>query len=274
MTTGTPLSGLPDECEVLIVGAGPSGLALALELASHGRTSLVIERRTDVDRLRPRAKATSARTMSHFRRWGVASSLREASPFGSKRVQDVFFRLTMSGPEIARLPAPVQLTPGRTDYAPERGLHIPQPILEQTLRRHVAGSKLSQLVLGLTVRSVTRAGGDLCATVEDSHGSRADVRAPWLVGCDGTGSRVRREIGVALDGDAAGIPNVSVMFRAPGLRSHGDGGHAFQTWIMRPRSPGMIGPLDDQELWWAILPGRSTRRGCQWVGRAGAARDV
>ena len=68
----TAAAGLPGEVQVLIAGGGPSGLFLALDLASRGIPSLVIEPRTGVDHTRPRAKTTNARTMTHLRRLGLA----------------------------------------------------------------------------------------------------------------------------------------------------------------------------------------------------------
>ncbi len=66
---------------VLIVGAGPVGLALAIELGHRSIPCLLIERNDRVG-YAPRAKTTNVRTREHFRRWGIADKLRAASTWG------------------------------------------------------------------------------------------------------------------------------------------------------------------------------------------------
>ena len=60
---------LPHSTDVLIVGGGPVGLALAVELGQRGVHAVLIERNLDVGQ-QPRAKTTNVRTMEHMRRWG------------------------------------------------------------------------------------------------------------------------------------------------------------------------------------------------------------
>ena len=62
------MTAVPARVPVLIAGGGPSGLAAALELGRRGIEGLVVEPRTALDPLRPRAKTTSVRTMEHLRR--------------------------------------------------------------------------------------------------------------------------------------------------------------------------------------------------------------
>ena len=70
---------------VLVCGAGPVGLGLAVELGLRGIPCLVIEPREQPTRLRPRGKTLNTRTLEHFRRWGIAGRVREAGVEGHER---------------------------------------------------------------------------------------------------------------------------------------------------------------------------------------------
>ncbi|MFG2631118.1 FAD-dependent monooxygenase [Streptomyces sp. NPDC048473] len=85
---------------VLIVGAGPSGLAAAAELALHNIDCVIVEPRPTVSHRRPRAKTTTVRTMEHLRRWGVAEQVRKTAPLPVAWSQRVTFCDALSGHRI------------------------------------------------------------------------------------------------------------------------------------------------------------------------------
>ena len=87
---------------VLVIGGGPVGLGTAIELAQHGIACIVVEPRADVSWLRPRAKTTSTRTMEHFRRWGIADTVRRRAPIPQCWSDEVVFCTTLLGREVTR----------------------------------------------------------------------------------------------------------------------------------------------------------------------------
>src|SRR2546427_4313396 len=92
------------ETPVLIVGAGPVGLALAADLGARGVRCLVIEQgegTTD----HPRASALNARSMEFLRRWGVAEAVREAGT-PADFPHTALYCTALSGFEIARIERP------------------------------------------------------------------------------------------------------------------------------------------------------------------------
>lgn len=254
---------LPDEIPVLISGGGPSGLFLALDLAQRGIHSIVIEPRTAIDQDRPRAKTTNARTMTHLRRLGLAAALRAAAPLPVGFSQDVIFCSSLTGREIRRFPNAFQLKTGRYLPQPECGQQVPQPVLETVLREAVKASSHASLLTGLRVEEFAVSGaaaGDGGATgqhvtVTDSDGGRRTVRSTFLAGADGGSSTVRRGLGLRFEGGSAALSNISILFRSSDLAGAITLDPAVQYWVLGPGAAGMVGRMDLDRTWWAIIQG-------------------
>lgn len=265
------------EARVLVSGGGPSGLFLALDLASRGVPSTVIDPRTSVDPTRPRAKTTNARTMSHLRRLGLADALRKASPLPVDYAQDVIFCTGLTGPsahELRRFRNAFQLVPGIYGPQPECGQQVPQPVLEEVLRAAVADHPLVTFVTGWSVQELRGPGigGDdagipdaapeggaatapYAVVVADASGTRRTIRADYVVGADGGSSAVRRSLGIRLEGGSAALSNISILFRSQSLASAVSLDPAVQYWVVGSETSGMVGPMDLANTWWAIVQG-------------------
>jgi 2-polyprenyl-6-methoxyphenol hydroxylase-like FAD-dependent oxidoreductase len=254
---------LPAGTQILISGGGPSGLFLALDLASRGIPSLVVEPRDSVDHARPRAKTTNARTMTHLRRLGLADALRAASPLPLGYSQDVSFCTGLTGPgahELRRFPNAFQLVPGRYAPQPECGQQVPQPVLEEVLRAAVAESPLVTMLTGWRVETVEAVGsGPLKAgqavVLSDASGSTHRVGSDFVIGADGASSAVRRSLGVRLEGGSAALSNISILFKSGALAAAVELNPAVQYWVVGAETSGMVGPMDLEGTWWAIIQG-------------------
>ncbi len=242
---------------VLIAGGGPVGLATAMELAFHGIACVVVEPRRTVSVTRPRAKTTSARTMELFRRWSFADEIRARASIPTDWSSDIAFCTTATGREITRFSGVLGLDLGGTDLAAEAGQQIAQPVVEQALRDAVLDSPHVRLVLGSQVLSVEAHANGVSGTIGDEDGAaRIRFTADYVVGADGARSLIRRAMGAAYEGGNAGRPNLSVVFRSPGLAAHLVGAPALHYWVLNPAAPGVVGPLDLADTWWAIATGR------------------
>jgi 2-polyprenyl-6-methoxyphenol hydroxylase-like FAD-dependent oxidoreductase len=252
---------LPVSTPVLIAGGGPVGLATAVELAHHGIASVIIERREEVSWLRPRAKTTSARTMEHFRRWGLADELREAAPLPVAWSDEAVFCTSLLGREITRIGACFGLDLAGSDLVAECGQQVPQPVVEHVLREAVSQSPMAGMVTGAQVVAVREGVGGAEVDVTDHLGRQHRIQAQYVIGCEGARSVVRDAIGAHYEGIEASRPNFNIVFRAPGLGDRVPHGPAIHYWVLNPDQPGLVGRLDLDETWWCIAQGVDVEMG-------------
>ena len=255
------LDKLPIYAPVVIVGGGPVGLACATELAFHGVGSVVVERRTGVSELRPRAKTTSARTMEHFRRWGLAGEVRRRAGLPVEWSDTAVFCTALVGREIARISGCFGLDLQGSDLVAEAGQQVPQPTVERVLRDHLTGSPLSDLVTGVEGFAAAQDGDGAWVDVRNKAGDQQRIRTGWVIGCEGARSVVRRSIGARYQGSDDSRVNFNVVFRATGLAERVPHGPAVHYWVLSATQPGVMGRLDLGSLWWAGATGMDPEAG-------------
>jgi len=250
---------VPERVPVLVVGGGPSGLAAAIELGRRGIEVLVVEPRTALDPLRPRAKTTSVRTMEHLRRWGIADRLRAVAPLPVGHAQDVVFVTGLFGHEITRFENAFGLWTEPRDIAAESGQQAPQPLVEEVLREAAAALPTVTLLVGWRVVSVLDGPEGAQAVVEDPAEEPHRITADYLLGCDGSGGVTRSAIGARYEGSSGTVPNLSVTFRSRALEERPLCTLGVHYWVIGAERGGLMGRLDLDGTWWAIVQGVDAR---------------
>ncbi len=237
------------QTDVLIVGAGPVGLAASIELGRRGIRCAVVERNDRVG-YSPRAKTTNVRTREHLRRWGIADTLRQASPIAPDRPSTVVFATRMNGPLLARFENALNGSRERNNLYSEEAQWVPQYVLEEVLRQCAQSIPRVSIHFETEFVSLTQTPDGVISQLRDIPTDRlATVQSSHLIGADGARSMVREAIGATMIGEGAFSRNFSIIFRAPDLASRHIHGPAIMYWMVNEEVPSLLGPMDEDGLW-------------------------
>jgi 2-polyprenyl-6-methoxyphenol hydroxylase-like FAD-dependent oxidoreductase len=234
---------------VLVAGAGPVGLALAIELAYRNVRCLVVEQ-SDGSVDFPTTNLANTRTCEHLRRWGIADRMRFQSGYPTDYPRNYLFVTRMDGYEIARFDHPANGNPAsRSPYSPEGRLWISKPYFDPVLHQHVATLPAVEIRYLTAFDSFHQEGDKVTAKVIDTRNGREEIiDADYLVGCDGGRSNIRRALGIQYEGVFSQGQNVAVLFRSPLLKSISFG-PAVMYHTINAQINGTIAAVDGDELW-------------------------
>lgn len=246
----------PVRTEVLIVGAGPVGLTLGLDLARRGVRVVLAELRERAEPPNVKCNHISARSMEIFRRLGVAAKLRDAG-LPEDFPHDVVYRTTFAGTEIARIPIPARKdrftarggpdTEWPTAEPPHR---INQLYMEPILFAHAQATQGLTLLNRMRIDAFTQDADGVRATGTDlDTQERVHFECEYLIGCDGGRSAIRRAIGAKLQGTDVVARVQSTYIRAPGLPAVEGSGPAWGAILLNPRRSGVVFAIDGRETW-------------------------
>ena len=241
---------------VLIAGAGPVGLTLALDLAWRGVDVMLVERRPAGQAPEPKCNHVSARSMETFRRLGLARDIRAAG-LPADYPHDIAYRTTFTGEELCRIRIPCRrdrytdLTGADCGWpTPEPPHRINQIFLEPILDAAARSNPRIRMLSQTSVERVQDGARHVTVTLRDlATGGERVVRAGYLAGCDGGRSIVRKAIGAEFTGDAIIQRVQSTFIRAPELVHLQKSPCAWGTGAINPRRSGMVYAIDGHERW-------------------------
>ena len=241
--------------DVAVIGGGPAGLMLAIELGCRGVPCVLLEEDAQSPTL-PKANATSARTMEHYRRRGFADQVR-ALGLPPEHPQDVVYCTRLADHELARfgIPSSAQAAVRSSlgDYGddawptPELPHRAQQMYIEPILKREAERYPSVQLRFGARASQIRDGAGHASVDYTDAAtGGAHSLQARYVIGCDGPRSLVRQTMGVGYSGqggerrDFLGGQMLSIYFRAPNLYAAIGKPKAWQYWAVNPRQRGLL----------------------------------
>ena len=229
---------------MLIVGGGPVGLALAIELGWRGVPCTLIEQ-GDGSIIDAKMFATGIRTVEFCRRWGIAERVRDWG-FPRDFPFDNVFVTSLCGYELARIPMPcIEDTPP-IPQSPENFAHCPQFVFDRILVERARSLPSITLRYGARLVSFEESSDGVEARLENGE----ILRANYLVGCDGFSSTVRQQLGIEMQGDAMLNKAINIMFRTPSLASLHDKGNAGRYVAIGTEGPwASLTAADGREQW-------------------------
>jgi 2-polyprenyl-6-methoxyphenol hydroxylase-like FAD-dependent oxidoreductase len=194
------------DCAVIIIGGGPCGLMLAIELGRRGIPAILLEEKTSPARF-PAANATQARTMEHYRRLGFAEKVR-AEGLPPDYPTDIAYFTRYTKHELARFSLPsaraareIVKTLGGSWSAAELPHRISQMFVEEVLRAEAMACPSVSIRAGWRMVSLRDHGAGVEVDAEHDGGPTT-LRAAYAIGADGGGSPTRKALGYSYVGES------------------------------------------------------------------------
>jgi 2-polyprenyl-6-methoxyphenol hydroxylase-like FAD-dependent oxidoreductase len=217
------------DCDVVIVGGGPYGLTLAIELGRRGVSAILLEERTTPSQF-PSANATQARTMEHYRRLGFAEKIR-AEGLPPDYPTDIAYFTRYTRHELARFSLPsaraareMVRTMSGSWSAAELPHRVSQIFVESVLREEAAACPTVLLRPGWRMTAIRDNGHGVEVDAErHDGGERTTLRAAYAIGADGGSSPTRKALGINYSGESGAVRDFmggrmfAIHFRSPEL---------------------------------------------------------
>lgn len=210
------------DTQVLIVGGGPVGLTLAIDLGQRGIDCTLVDKRERPGFL-PKMERCNARTMEFYRRLGIADKIRAAG-YGTHLPMDVFVVTSLVDPPILHHPYPsvdelraaIEATnDGSLPLEPYQ--LISQYTLEPLLKLEAEATPGVTVRFGTELVDFVEEADGVSAELRDLDGNPTSLRCAYMAGCDGGASTVRQRLGFQLEGEANILDLRQALFRCEDL---------------------------------------------------------
>jgi 2-polyprenyl-6-methoxyphenol hydroxylase-like FAD-dependent oxidoreductase len=245
---------------VLVVGAGPVGLAFAGDLGWRGIDCLLIEQ-SDGAIYQPKMDLVGIRTMEHCRRWGIVKDV-ENSPYPRDYPQDNVYLTSLGGYELGREQFPPLAEEKPPPQSPQKRERCPQNMFDPILRTFAGRQERVALRYRTKLTDLRFDPGGVVATVRDQDtGAERELIADFIAGCDGAHSTVRELLGIRMLGNPALTYTTNIIFRCADLAARHPGRKPYRYIFIGPEGTwATIVAINGGDQWRMSIIGGTTPR--------------
>jgi 2-polyprenyl-6-methoxyphenol hydroxylase-like FAD-dependent oxidoreductase len=269
----TTLHTAPVETEVLIVGGGPVGLGMAIELGKRGVKATLVEQ-GDGTVEHPRTGLIAVRTMELARRWGIADAIRKAG-FPEDYELSMVFCTSLNGHLLARDPYPSMAQTPTPPETPEKKQRCPQSWMQPVLADAAAAIPSNSMLYNHRLESFSPDADGVTARITDlKTGETRVIRAAYMIGCDGAASAIRDALGIEMTGRLLSY-SVNILIDIPDLVKQHAMGEAERYLFVGPEGTwGNLTVIDGDQTWRLTVLGSEEKMDLDffdagaWVRRA------
>lgn len=241
--------------QIIVVGGGPVGTGLAIELGLRGVSCLLVEPRTALSKV-PKGQNLTQRTLEHFATWGLEKELRAARlmPKGYPIGELTAYGDLMS--DYWHAPAGREVV--RAFYAQDNE-RLPQYRMEEVLREKVVTLPTVEARFGWEAVQFEQDASCVRAQIRSlESGEVVTVTGDYMVGCDGAHSLVRSQLGIERSKQDYEQNMLLAVFRSPDLSKRLERFPPRSTYrVLRPELKGywqFFGRISEPDEWFFHAP--------------------
>lgn len=265
---------------ILIVGAGPVGLGMAIDLAWRGVPCTLLDKGDGIVRM-SKMGLVSVSSMEFCRRWGISEEVRQCG-FPADFPLNQVFCTNLNGHHIATIEYPCIADEPTHGFSPEKKQRCPQLWFDPILAQKAKKSELIDLQYQKELISFTQNDDGISAIVKGTQDEGLhEVHAEYLIACDGAGSNIRKASHIDLEGDAALSYSVGIYFTAPDLINHHKMGPAERYMLIGEEGTwGHLTVVDSRNIWRLTVLGNQEKMESEsfdadyWIHRCFGSNSV